>query len=105
MMSFLSKDGTRHRRGRNTKASRTFGVSPARTTPMSRRRTRRARLYRTAKGQASLLCHVSHALMESREGVIEDHQTMQAFYVAEREAAVAMVERLPGARRVTVGAD
>jgi len=43
--------------------------------------------------------------MESREGVIEDHQTMQAFDVAEREAAVAMVERLPGARRVTVGAD
>jgi len=100
--SLSVKDGTGVLPGPERQGEQDFR---ARTTPMSRRRTRRARLDQTAKGQASQLCHVSHALMESLVGLIEGHQIMQAFDVAEREAAVTMVERLPGKHHVKVGAD
>jgi len=64
-----------------------------------------ARLFRKAKGQASQLCYMSHTLMENRNALIVDHRTTPATGTAERETAVAMVGRLPGAHRVTVGAD
>lgn len=43
--------------------------------------------------------------MENRNGLIVDHELTQASGTAERDAAAAMVSRLPGRHRVTIAAD
>jgi len=43
--------------------------------------------------------------MENRHGLVVDTHVTQASGTAEREAALAMVEAIPGRRRVTRGAD
>ena len=43
--------------------------------------------------------------MENRNGIITDILITQATGTAEREAAVAMVDRRGGRRRITLGAD
>src|ERR671914_1093270 len=55
-----------------------------------------ARLYREARGQASKLCHMGHLLMENRNGLVVDTETTHATGTAEREAAEAMVDDVPG---------
>ena len=64
-----------------------------------------ARLYRKGPGREAKLCYMGHVLMENRHGLVVDAQVTQATGTAERETALAMVERLPRAHRVTVGAD
>jgi transposase len=64
-----------------------------------------ARLARKAAGQTTRLCYAGHALMENRNGIITDILITQATGTAEREAAVAMVDRRGGRRRITLGAD
>lgn len=65
-----------------------------------------ARLYRKADGQPSRLCYIGHALMENRHGLVVGSLVTRATGTAEREAALALLDRhrQPG-RRVTVGAD
>ena len=43
--------------------------------------------------------------MENRNGLVADVETMQADGTAERDAAVVMIESIPGDGQVTVGAD
>lgn len=64
-----------------------------------------ARLARKAAGQTTRLCYAGHALMENRNGIITDILITQATGTAEREAAVAMVDRRRGTHRITLGAD
>lgn len=64
-----------------------------------------ARLHKKSKGAASQLCFMGHALMENRNGLVVDSRLTQASGTAEREAALDMVENIPGARRVTLAAD
>jgi len=64
-----------------------------------------ARLYKKAKGQEAELCYLGHVLMENRHGLVVDTQVTPATGTAEREAAVAMAEAIPGQQRVTLGAD
>jgi len=64
-----------------------------------------ARLYKKAKGQEAKLCYLGHVLMENRHGVVVDTQLTQATGTAEREAALAMAEEIPGPHRVTLGGD
>ena len=64
-----------------------------------------ARLYKKATGQEAKLCYLGHLLMENRNGLVVDTQLTQATGRAEREAALAMVEKLPGWRPLTLGAD
>lgn len=65
-----------------------------------------ARLYRKGKGKEAKLCHMGHALMENRSGLIVETETTPADGHAERRAALAMINRrCPGERRITVGAD
>lgn len=63
-----------------------------------------ARLYRKGRVGAQLV-HMAHALMENRNGLVVDTLVTHATGTAEREAALAMMERVPGRRRVTLGAD
>ncbi len=64
-----------------------------------------ARLYKKAKGQEAKLAYVGHVLMENRHGLVVDSCVTQATGTAEREAALAMAEAIPGQQRVTLGAD
>jgi len=64
-----------------------------------------ARLYKKAASQAAKLCHMGHALMENRNGLVVNTFLTKATGTAEREAAVAMVEALPDDGRITLGTD
>lgn len=64
-----------------------------------------ARLARR-KGKESKLSYQANALMDNRHGLIVDTEVLPATGTAEREAALAMVDRLPPRkRRRTLGAD
>ena len=64
-----------------------------------------ARLYKKGDGQPTKLCYLGHALMENRHGLAVDGGVTQATGTAEREAALAMLDRRPRRRRITLGAD
>ena len=64
-----------------------------------------ARLYRKGEGQQTKLCYMGHVLMENRHGLVVDGRLTQATGDAEREAARAMAEVIPGQGRVTLGGD
>ena len=64
-----------------------------------------ARLARKGSGKEARLSFAGHVLMENRNGLVVDVTVTQATGTAEREAALDMLEKVPGARRITVGAD
>jgi transposase len=65
-----------------------------------------ARLARKGKGKEAKLCVAGHVLMENRNGLAVDVLLTHATGTAEREAALAMLDRQPGSRhRRTLGAD
>jgi transposase len=64
-----------------------------------------ARLYRKGDGQPARLCYMGHALMENRHGLAVDGGVTLATGTAEREAALIMLDRRNGRRRITLGAD
>ncbi|MEI9425795.1 IS5 family transposase [Mesorhizobium sp. Cs1299R1N1] len=64
-----------------------------------------ARLYKKGDGQPAKLCYMGHALMENRHGLAVDGGVTQATGTAEREATLAMLDRRPSRRRITLGAD
>ena len=63
-----------------------------------------ARLYRKGKQQEARLCYLGHVLSENRHGLVVDVELTEADGYAEREAAVAMLERSVTGP-ATVGAD
>lgn len=64
-----------------------------------------ARLARKGDGQETRLCFAGHVLMENRNGLIVDLTLTEATGSAEREAALRLLGRRRGRRRITVGAD
>ena len=64
-----------------------------------------ARLYRKADGRESRLCFMGHVLMENRNGLAVGAALTCATGTAEREAALALLDRRQVARRITRGAD
>lgn len=66
-----------------------------------------ARLYRKSQGQAAKLAFLGHTLMDNRHGLLIDVQVTSATGTAERDAALAMVDRVraQGGHPVSVGAD
>jgi transposase len=64
-----------------------------------------ARLYKKGDGQPAKLCYLGHALMENRHGLAVDGNLTLATGTAEREAALAILDRRPRRRRITLGAD
>lgn len=64
-----------------------------------------SRLYRKAKGKEAKLCYAGHALMENRNGFVVDSRASQATGTAETDAALAMVNAVPGEHAITVGGD
>jgi transposase len=64
-----------------------------------------ARLARKGPGKEARLSFAGHVLMENRNGLLVDAELTQATGTAEEMAAVRMLRRMPGRRRITVGAD
>jgi len=64
-----------------------------------------ARLLKKGKGKEAKLCFMGHALMENRSGLVVDSRLTQATGTAERNAALEMIEDVPGTKQITLGAD
>jgi len=64
-----------------------------------------ARLARKGPGKEAKLSYAGHVLMENRNGIAVNACVNLAEGRAEVEAAVAMVEEIPGQHRVTLGGD
>jgi Transposase DDE domain len=66
---------------------------------------REARLARKGPGKEAKLSYAGHVLMEHRNGIAVNGQVTQADGRAEPQAAIAMIEEIPGQHGVTLGAD
>jgi transposase len=64
-----------------------------------------ARLARKGNGKEAKLSYNGNLLTENRNGLIVNTEVFQANGTAERDAALILLEQIPGIRRVTVGAD
>ncbi len=64
-----------------------------------------ARLARKGAGKEAKLSYAGHVLMENRNGLAVQGCVTQATGRAEPQAAMAMVEKIPGWHRVTLGGD
>jgi transposase len=64
-----------------------------------------ARLARKGPGKEAKLSYAGHVLMENRNGIAVNACVTLAEGRAEPEAAVAMVEEIPGPHRITLGGD
>ena len=64
-----------------------------------------AQLARKGYGKEAKLSYNGNLLTENRNGLIVNTEVFQANGTAERDAALVMLEQIPGMRRVTLGAD
>lgn len=64
-----------------------------------------AMLARKGAGKEAKLSYSGHVLMENRNGLVADVEVLPANGTAEKDAALEMIEAIPGEQRVTVGAD
>jgi transposase len=64
-----------------------------------------ALLARKSQGKESKLSYSGNLLVENRNGLILDAEVFQANGTAERDAALIMLEQIPGTKLVTVGGD
>ena len=64
-----------------------------------------AKLARKGSGKEAKLSCSGNLLVENRNGLIVDADLLEANGRAERDAALLMLEQVPGAQRVTVGGD
>ena len=64
-----------------------------------------AQLARKSDGKESKLSYSGNLLVENRNGLIVDAEVFQANGTAERDAALVMLEKIPGTKLVTVGGD
>lgn len=62
-------------------------------------------LARKSRGTGAVLAYRGHLLTENRNGLVVSTLTTRAYGSAERDAALLMTEALPGANRITLGAD
>jgi hypothetical protein len=64
-----------------------------------------ARLARKGSGKEAKLSYNGNLLTENRNGLIVTTEVFQVNGTAERDAALVMLEQVPGGQRVTVGGD
>ena len=60
---------------------------------------------RKGKGKEARLVFMAHALMDNRQGLVSDFRLTEANGMAERDAALDMLMRIPGSRPLSVEAD
>jgi transposase len=105
MKSFRPKDGSGEPPGPGRNGERSFRKEKRSNETHSSTTDPDAKLYRKADGRESRLCFMGHVLMENRNGLAVDATLTQATGTAEREAALAMLDRRKAKRSITLGAD
>jgi transposase len=105
MKSFRPKDGSGEPPGPGRNGERSFHKEKRSNETHSSTTDPDAKLYRKADGRESRLCFMGHVLMENRNGLAVDATLTQATGTAEREAALAMLDRRKAKRSITLGAD
>lgn len=105
--SFRRKDGDdRDGDGPGRNAERNFRKEKRRNETHQSTTDPQARLYKKGDGQPAKLCYIGHALMENRNGLAVLGGVSQATGTAERDQALALIDRHRGSeRRITLGAD
>jgi transposase len=104
--SFRAKDGSDEPPGPGRNSERHFHHEKRSNDTHASTTDPHAKLYRKGSGQAAKLSYIWHALMENRNGLVVAAMLTPASGTAEREAALKMiVQRSPGSRRLTLGAD
>src|SRR5438445_9150767 len=87
MKSFRPKDGSGEPPGPGRNGERDFHGEQRSNETHASTIDLDARLFRKSSGQPSVLCHMGHALMENRNGLVVDTATTTASGTAERDAA------------------
>ena len=64
-----------------------------------------AKMARKGKGKEAKLSYNGNLLVENRNGLIVNTEVFEANGTAERDAALIMLEQIPGTKQVTVGGD
>jgi transposase len=105
MKSFRPKDGSGEPPSAGRNGERNFHNEKRSNDTHASSSDPDARLYRKADGRESRLCFMGHVLMENRNGLAVDATLTRATGTAEREAALALLDRRPADRRITLGAD
>src|SRR3954466_3449240 len=105
MKSFRCKDGSGEPPSPGRNGERNFHKEKRSNEPHASIPDPDARLYRKADGRESRLCFMGHVLMENRHALAVEAALTHATGTAEREAALAMLDRRRPRRRITLGAD
>ena len=114
MKSFRPKDGSGKPPGSGRNGERDFHGEKRSNETHASTTDPDARLYRKGHGRESVLCYMGHALMENRHGLAVAGTVTHATGTAERDAALALIERprrqrlrraIRRAGRITLGAD
>jgi transposase len=105
MKSFRPKDGSGDPPGPGRNGERDFHQEKRSNETHASTTDPDARLYRKADGRESRLCFMGHVLMENRNGLAVAAMLTPATGTAEREAALAMLDRRRTKRRITLGTD
>jgi transposase len=105
MKSFRRKDGKDEPPGPGRNGTRDFHKEKRSNETHASATDPDARLARKGAGKEAKLSFTGHLLMENRNGLVVDTRLTPATGTAEREAAITMLNEVPGRDRVTVGAD
>ena len=105
MKSFRRRDGKDDPPGPGRNGTRDFHKEKRSNETHASTTDPDARLARKGAGKEAKLSFTGHLLMENRNGLVVDTRLTPATGTAEREAAIAMLNEVPGRDRVTVGAD
>jgi transposase len=107
LKSFRAKDGSDEPPGPGRNSERNFHNETRTNETHASTTDPDAKLYRKSSNTAAKLSYIGHALAENRHGLIVAADATRASSRAEREAALAMIERHdPGSeRQLTLGAD
>ena len=107
LKSFRAKDGSDEPPGSGRNGERNFHNETRTNETHASTTDPDAKLYRKSSNTAAKLSYIGHALAENRHGLIVAAEATRASSRAEREAALAMIERHdPGSeRQLTLGAD
>ena len=106
MKSFVPKDGSGKPPSPGRNGERSFHKEKRSNETHGSTTDPDARLFRKGNSKESRLCFLGHTLMENRNGLIVDAQVSHATGTAERDTALALIDRSkPKSRRITLGAD
>jgi transposase len=107
MKSFRARDGGDEPPSAGRNGERNFHDEKRSNATHASTTDPQAKLYKKGKGKEAKLCFMGHALMENRHGLVVQADASQANGVAEREAALEMIDgHAPGtANQLTLGAD